>query len=304
MEPSLPEGVSYRDSAAGIRLIDIDHPAFKACISKQGAQVLSFAPSGHGDLLWVSESEPYKKGSAIRGGIPVCWPWFGAYPGSGQLPAHGVVRTQDWDLISVSRKVEGITFVFQLPTAEAFSPYAELKAEGVELQLQVDLGARLKLRLTTVNNSAVPFVFSQALHTYFEVGDIATARVVGLTGVQFDDSLQPKADSPQKAVLDQLAIDREVDRIYYPRAPLTVESIQGRVHIATQGSGSAVVWNPWADKARGLSHFGPEDYLRMLCVETANCGRDSRTLAPGESHSLSVTYSVAPPVAVSGAGKS
>ncbi len=287
MELALPEGVNYEDHDNGLRFVVVNHPCAAARVCLQGAQVTHFQPAQGPEVFWVSEAEPYEPGKAIRGGIPLCWPWFGAHPSDTAAPAHGLARDAMWTLQSVSRRVDGVTLVLQLP--ELNTPHIPT---GVELQLQIDVGAELLLRLTTTNNGVSDFNFSQALHAYFNIADINLAQVSGLAGVQYDDSLLPQASGDQRALMDQLKFDAEVDRIYYPRRPLAVESPVCRVELITEGSGSAVIWNPWIEKSKRLSHFLAQDYQRMVCVETANCGRDSRTLVAGASHSLSVTYVV------------
>jgi glucose-6-phosphate 1-epimerase len=163
-------------------------------------------------------------------------------------------------------------------------------ATGVTLSLEITLGAQLHLSLVTTNGSAMPFTFSQALHTYLNVGDIREVVVSGLNESEYDDTLLPDGARAQWAPTDTLIIDCEIDRIYYPKQPLCLSSPTQSVVMKTEGSGSAVIWNPWLEKSMRLSHFLPEDYLRTLCIETANCGRDERTLAPGASHALKVSF--------------
>lgn len=289
MEVQLPEGLSYRDHPQGLRFIDIDHPACQASVCLQGAHITRFCPAGGSELLWISDAEPYLPGKALRGGIPICWPWFGAHPGQSTTfkaaPAHGVARTALWELVAVSRRVEGVALTLQLPAMPA-----HLVPAGVTLSLQIEMGEQLRLRLTTLNDSQQAFNFSQALHTYFDAKDIHQVRINGLAGAQYDDALLPEAERAQLALHDALTFAAEVDRIYYPRAPLQLVTPAQTVEISTEGSGSAVIWNPWVAKSQRLSHFKPDDYLRTLCIEAANCGRDSRTLAPGASHTLAVTY--------------
>lgn len=254
-----------------------------AVVSLQGAQVLSFVPRGLGEVLWLSPVARLGAGKAVRGGIPVCWPWFGPHPHEDSKPAHGFVRARNWSVAEVAGDGD------EARIALAFEDFDEaLWPHKAALQLEVTLGETLRVALTTLNAGAAPFLLTQALHTYFRVGDIADVRVEGLEGSPYIDQLQAgrvcKSSRP-------IGIDAEVDRIYQDTADRVCvhDGAVGRViEITKTGSRSTVVWNPWIEKSARLGDMGEDGYRRMVCVETANAGRDVVTLESGAHHTLSL----------------
>ncbi len=263
---------------ANLRVMD-----HSAVVALQGAQVLSFVPGGSGEVLWLSPVARLGAGKAVRGGIPVCWPWFGPHPHEASKPAHGFVRARNWSVVEVAGDGD------EARIALAFEDFDEaLWPRKAALQLEVILGETLRVALTTLNTDVAPFSLTQALHTYLRVGDIAHVRVQGLEDSPYIDQLQAgrvcKSSRP-------LVIDAEVDRIYQDTADRVCvhDGAEGRViEITTTGSRSTVVWNPWIEKSARLGDMGEDGYRRMVCVETANAGRDAVTLEPGAHHTLSL----------------
>lgn len=279
----LPPSVSRYQHPAGLEFIRVEHSLASASVCLQGAHLTHFQAVGALPLLWVSEAEDYRPGKAIRGGIPICWPWFGPHP-AGQGPAHGLVRDRCWQLDHASESAEGV--VLQLSVVQEpvdCWPYA------ARLQLAVHIGRSLRLQLTTENTGHQAFSLSQALHTYFPVQSIEQARVTGFAQWHYRDSLSPGVGLLTETA-DSLEIQAETDRIYQGSGPLALDTPRQHIDIVSQGSGSVVLWNPWIEKSRRLSNFRDDDYLRMLCIETANCGDDLITLAPGQRHCLAVEY--------------
>ncbi len=266
---------------AGLRVAD-----HTAVVALQGAQVLSFVPSGLGEALWLSPVARLGSGKAVRGGIPVCWPWFGPHPHEASKPAHGFVRARNWSVVEVAGDGDEARIVLAF---EDFDERLEaLWPHKAALQLEVSLGETLRVALTTRNTGVAPFLFTQALHTYLRVADITDVRVEGLEGSPYIDQLRAgrvcKSSRP-------IVIDGEVDRIYQDTADRVRvhDGEKGRViEIAKTGSRSTVVWNPWIEKSARLGDMGEDGYRRMVCVETANAGRDAVTLDPGAYHTLSL----------------
>lgn len=281
MSISLPASVDWAQTPGGLRYLSIEHPRVSARIFEQGAHITHFQPRDRAPMLWVSGAEPYQPGAAIRGGIPVCWPWFGAHP-TGQGPAHGLVRNRSWTLKSAIETGQGVELSFRISLSEP--DWCGLSAE-----LTIGLADALTLTLTSVNAGDNPLIIGSALHSYFAIGDIHHTRLYGMKGRRYLDQLQPGA-GVQLARAEPLAFQAETDRIYYGAENWRIEGQALSVEINSTGSNSSVVWNPWREKSARLSHFNADDYLAMLCVETANCGDDCRHLAPGESHSLGVSY--------------
>lgn len=267
-------------------------------VAQQGAQVLSYQQHGEPPLIWLSEQAAYKKGQSVRGGVPVCWPWFGDLarnPPSVQamhqggrigVPAHGPVRGLDWELLGIDTEDSAVRLDFTFSSAHDSLPGWP---HAVELQLSIHLDDRLSLSLTSHNLGDTPVALSQALHTYFAVSDIRQASVEGLAGTHYIETLESWLPCQQSGALH---FRGETDRIYL-NTPAQLSILdpgwKRRIQLHTSGSHSAVLWNPWIDKAQRLSQFADDAWQRMLCIETANVLDDVLQLAPGERQSMAVT---------------
>jgi len=265
-------------------------------VAQQGAQVLRYQPHGQQPVIWLSDDAAYKKGQSVRGGVPVCWPWFGdlarnpdaiqTLHAGAPAPAHGAARGLDWQLQDIDSEDEAVTLTFTFtPSAEALPNLPK----GVQLSLAIRLDQRLTLTLTTFNGSDQPLPFSQALHTYFAVSDIHQAQIEGLEDTRYIETLEDWQSRQQQGAV---TFTGETDRIYLDiPAELSIvdPQWQRRIHLASSGSRSAVVWNPWIAKAQRLSQFAADAWTGMLCIETANVLDDIVTLAPGAQHSMAVT---------------
>ncbi len=260
-----------------IQVLQISNPLADAQISLYGAHVLSFIPKGKEDLLWVSSKSNYLKGKAIRGGIPVCWPWFGPV----KAPTHGLARIRDWDFISAVSEADDSTTVY----LTLFCPEMNLKAS-----MRINVGRELSLELTSENCSNEPVTLTSALHTYFNIADIHQVRCLGLDGMEYAD----KVTGENCCQSGNVIFDRETDRIYASTNVVVIDDpVLGRkIRVERMGSSSAVVWNPWIDKAANMADFGDEEYLQMLCVEAANAGCDQVILPPGGKHLLGTRISL------------
>lgn len=277
-----PGRIAFRAGEAGLPIIVLVN-AYGTCeLSLYGGQVLSYRPTGHVPVLFTSKAAVYEPGKPIRGGIPVCWPWFGPSVDKAQ-PLHGFARLMQWGLQATEYSSDVTEVRLTLSDSELTRriwPYA------FELTLRVWLDQRLNLALTTVNRDARPFTLTQAFHPYFRVRQITDTTVRGLDKAPYTDLLTGQTGE-QEGTLD---IRSETDRVYLPAAPECVlhDSGLGRaVAVAFTGTRRLVVWNPWIDKARAMSDFGDDEYLLMLCLEPANTAADAVTLDPGSQHTLS-----------------
>jgi len=267
----------------------IDNDYASTTVSLYAGQVLSWRPKAmQHDVLFLSERAYYQAGKAIKGGVPVCWPWFGPDPQGKGRPAHGFARTSEWEVIKTAALDTGAT---QLLLGLALNDQTRsLWEEDIGAQLDTTVGNTLRLALTTHNRGQQAIELSQALHTYFAVGDIVKTSVHGLEGRTYIDKVD---GSKQKVQTGAVTVGAEVDRIYtgVDRELQIHDAAFNRViHIQTRGSASAVVWNPWQAVAAGMADLGDEDYHRMLCVETANAGPDVVKLGAGASHTLAAEY--------------
>lgn len=284
---ALAGALQFADSSSGLPVAEIQTPQASARVALQGAQVLAWRPAGQTPVLWQSKAAVYAPGQAVRGGVPVCWPWFGARDG---LPAHGLVRTRLWDLRSARQQVDG-QVVLRLGTTDDASTRA-LWDFAFDLELCVTVGQTLNLALSTRNTGAAAFTITQALHSYFCVGDIAQTSVLGLDGCNYLDKVQNFAPVRQVGALE---FSGETDRIYTDTTAdcLIEDKAGGRtIRVAKQGSTSTVVWNPWREREQALADMATGEHRQMLCVETCNAGPDHVTLTPGVTHTLVAKISV------------
>ncbi|WP_070096134.1 D-hexose-6-phosphate mutarotase [Pseudomonas sp. NBRC 111139] len=264
-------------------------------IAQQGAQVLSYQQVGEPPLLWLSDQAIFRQGKSVRAGVPVCWPWFGnlqrnpqavqaMYQGT-PAPAHGLARTRDWQLLGIEEVGETLRIEFELPEARGDLPGWP---HDVELKLVVEMGADLTLSLTSRNMGNTPVTISQALHSYFAVSDVRQARVEGVDGLGYIETL---ANWEQRQQQGALMFAGETDRIYL-NTPQTLSIVDPhwdrRITLTSSGSRSAVIWNPWTERAKELADMADDGWQRMLCIETANVWDDLVELKPGHSSSLAV----------------
>lgn len=275
----------------GFTLIEIDNGMARALISPYAGQVLSYRRAGEPeDLLFLSEHAYYQSGKAIKGGVPICWPWFGADPEGKGRPAHGFVRNRDWEVLGTAMQEDHTTSV-----RLGITPDEEIRAlwpHPFALTLEISVGRTLELALCSFNPDTLPLTITQGLHSYFRVGDVARVRVLGLEGRSYIDKMDGGAIKTQEG---PVTIAGEVDRIYTGVSrELVIDDpvLERRIRIASEGSASAVVWNPWAATAAAMADLGDEDYHGMLCVETTNAGPDTVKIIPGENYRLVARYSI------------
>jgi D-hexose-6-phosphate mutarotase len=263
----------------------------EAQVFLHGAHVSHFQPKGEKPVLWMSAESRFGAGQPIRGGVPVCFPWFGPKAGSPEAPMHGFARIQPWAVSAVTREPDGgLRAVLELSAAAAARggfPYE------LALSLSVSVGRSLRLALTSRNANGAPATVEEALHSYFAVSDVREVRIRGLEGVGYVDKTTAMARMPGET--GPITIAAETDRVYAgTTGTVTIEDPGWRRRIVVSKSGSAttVVWNPWIAKAKAMPDFGDDEWAGMVCVETANAGDDAVTLAPGESHVMTATLEV------------
>jgi glucose-6-phosphate 1-epimerase len=275
----------------GLPVVRIETVAVKAEVSLYGAQVLSWAPANHNEVLFLSNKSHWEQGKAIRGGIPVCFPWFGDKSDDRNAPKHGYARTREWRLDSMAALDDGsvtLVCVFENDAAgKALFPHAFVVA------YRITAGARLRLEFTVINTDSKPMRFEEALHTYFRVGEAEQASVRGLEGLTYRDKTDGFREKQQDS---EITFGEEVDRVFLnTSAPVEVEDeAQGRLlRTEKQNSESTIVWNPAAKVAARLADFGYDEWHEMVCVEGANVGGAAVLLDPGEEHTMRITLSVA-----------
>ncbi|HHF2971264.1 TPA: D-hexose-6-phosphate mutarotase [Vibrio diabolicus] len=270
-----------------VKVVRVIHEKATAGISLHGGHVVSFTPAGHEDLIWMSEKAIFDGKKALRGGIPVCWPWFGRIA----APAHGFARTAEWELVEHRENDNGVIVELALfPTEEIHDIWPHM----FDARLVVEVGDELKVTLKVMNIDDEAWTFSGALHTYLNVGDIKQAQTTGM-GAEYIDSL--KADAVCQGG-DVLQLTDTIDRVYtQPEAKILVKDpeLNRTLSVENHGHNSAVLWNPWAEGAQGMADMADDGYQTMLCVEsTVHAPRieQGKTLQPGETHELVTVISV------------
>ena len=256
--------------------IEVSNDVSKIKIALQGAHIFVFRVKGKTPLLFLSDTSHFTVGKAIRGGVPICWPWFGVHTSDTSLPNHGFARTSIWTHVSTEEINENRTKI--ILALESSEETLKLWPYLFELQLEIIISDKLELSLTTTNKGLEPFTITQALHTYLLINNISTACVNGLAQTKYYDKLTDTYNNPQKG---KLCFHSEVDRVYENvTKPLNVEDIE----VQTIGSNTVVVWNPGEGFKNNFSDLS--EYETMICIESANTLNDEVTVESEASYTL------------------
>ena len=264
-----------------------------AAVCLQGGHVMSFLPGGGRELLWLSGKSWYADDQPIRGGIPVCWPWFGGHPSNPDLPSHGFARISRWEVVGAEALGRDSTrLTLRLGDSEATRGMLDAP---FELLLAITISDKLEVALTTRNLSNAPLRMTQALHTYFNVSAVTDIVIDGFDGCPSVDTVGgANAPGTQNGPV-RIAAETDLILTDCPgEATITDPGFARRIRIAKEGSNSAVVWNPWIAKAARMPDFGDDEYPGMVCVETTNARGDEATIPAGGSHCLKAIISTEP----------
>jgi glucose-6-phosphate 1-epimerase len=274
----------------GNAIVRITTPSCSGAMHLHGAQVTSWRPAGAEEIIFVSTRARFSEGQAIRGGIPICFPWFRGKAGDPTAPAHGFVRTKNWSLESI--KSENNNVVVTMAT-ESDDTTKKWWPGDFRLQLRATFGAALELALTTTNTGATQFRYEEALHTYYHVGDIQQARIKGLDQATYLDNTDANKEKKQNG---DVAVSAATDSAYTDNESaleLIDPVLNRRIHIAKQNSRTTVIWNPWEVAANKMSDMGADEWKKMLCAEGANILGNAVMLYPAEHHTTTVSMTVA-----------
>ncbi|MDX1565160.1 MAG: D-hexose-6-phosphate mutarotase [Phycisphaeraceae bacterium] len=269
----------------GLPRLRLQSPGGVATLTTHGAHVLSYQPSDGEPVLWLSEASRLEPGEPIRGGIPVCWPWFADETDDPDRPMHGLARTAMWRMVATEADAETTVVRLRLtdsPATHKHWPHA------FAFELTVNLSDHLSVRLTHRNRDTKAVRCTGALHSYFAVDRIDRVRIAGLEKVTYLDKLDSRREKTHSG---PLTIDGPTDRIYQnpPPSCLLHDGANRTLQIESEGSRTTVVWNPWEQKARAMPDFEASGYRRMVCVETACCADDVVALPPDAEHTLATT---------------
>ena len=287
----IPGTAQIVEGNGGLPKVRVTAPDAVGEMYLHGAQVTSWKPTGAEEALFHSSKSRWEDGHAIRGGVPICFPWFGDKADDPRAPAHGFVRTKAWQLESIAEAADTITVSMFTESDEVTKKWSPADFRLVH---RATFGRELSLELVVTNTGTTPLRFEEALHAYYRVGSIEPARVRGLGGVHYLD----KTDSNrEKAQQGDIVIVSETDRVYLnTEAEVELEdTVFGRrIGVGKQNSRTTVVWNPWIEKARALSDLGDDEWRQMICIECSNVSGFAVNLEPGRQHTMNATVRVRP----------
>lgn len=283
----IPGVARVEDGNGGLPRVSVTTALCSAEIYLYGAQVTSWRPVGSEEVIFLSEKSHWEQGRAIRGGIPVCFPWFRDKADDAKAPKHGFVRTREWRLEGIAAHGDGSVAI--VCATDSDESTRQWWPHAFRLVNRITVGKTLRLDLTVTNTSNAPFQFEEALHTYFHVGAVEGVRVRGLDGALYLDNTD---GNRHKTQLGDLVISGPTDNAYIGTeddVEILDPVLERGLRTEKQNSKTTVAWNPWAQGAASLSDLGGEEWHRMMCVEASNILSEAVSLAPGEEHTMSAT---------------
>ena len=275
-------------------MLRISTPVVTGELYLHGAHISDWTPTQQNPVIWMSKASLFAPATPIRGGMPICFPWFGAGREAGMTPAHGFARLADWLLVAAEDADGTVTLTLRLTDADvAGLPGVQAWEHAFELTFVVTFGAELTVALTVRNTSDAEYSFEEALHTYCHVRDIAAVEIEGLDGARYLDRA-PGAVSDLATQVGPVAFTGETDRVYDSTSTATIIDAVGNrtITVAKAGSASTVVWNPWSAKAAAMPDFADDEWPSMVCIETANVLDNAVILAAGATWTMSARYTV------------
>lgn len=282
---TLPGSLMFNQQKNDLIFIHISNQYADAKISLYGAQVISFKPKDEHDILWVSPMSKYEVGKAIRGGIPVCFPWFGPHKSDPARPQHGLARLINWQVTETASLSNGETLVrlelHSSPQTKVYWPY------DFSAAMTFTVGKTLTVTLKITNTSRIQFDYSCALHSYYNLSAIEDISIEGLHGARFHKNNEP-GDFIQDTT--KLKINQIEDRNYYnTEATCIIKDLKfkRKISVAKAGSKVTTVWNPGAVNCARMEDMPNEAYRRFICIEAVNSFDNTICLTPGESHETS-----------------
>lgn len=273
----------HQSGEAGLPMLIVENPLGRTVVALQGAHVMAFQPAGQREMLWVSPKTPLREDTPIRGGIPLCLPWFAHGPDGKTM--HGFARVKDWTVTAVERLESGATRLTMELSGDAATN--ALWPHAFYFRLEIEAGRTLKMAMTVENRGADAAPLAFAFHTYFAVPDVAKARVSGLDGTTYIDKMDNFARKPQAG---EVTITSVTDRIYLDvPTRQTITTGAGEIAIESE-SKCAVVWNAWSND-KNIPDLGEGNHVGYLCVERGDVADHAVTLPPGGTYKASMTLS-------------
>jgi glucose-6-phosphate 1-epimerase len=286
---AIPGVLVFQATPSGLVYAEISTSHARATVYLQGAHLAHWQPAGQQSVLFLSRRSDFVPGKAIRGGVPIAFPWFAARHDGKTGPSHGFARIQDWTLAFAALADDDLHLTFTLGPTELSR---SLGYGHFHLVYQLTIGRTLTMRLTVANDADTPLVFEEALHTYYSIADIHEASVTGLEGTTYLDKMEDMRDMMQHGAV---AITSPTDRVYLNTAATCVlhdAAGRRRITVAKAGSDTTVIWNPWDSGALKLPDLEPSEWHTFIAIETVNAAANAVTLAPGATHIMQAHISV------------
>lgn len=280
----LPKGVKIGEGRGGLPVVRVVIGSCTAEAYLHGGQLTAWRPADQEPVVWLSEKSRFTESTAIRGGVPICFPWFGSGPGGNKYPPHGVARLSHWELAEVTPVADSIRLRFHLDGHDAIGTDELDRDWCADITYTVGEVLDMDLRIEAYANRTTPFTYEEALHTYLHVGNSRKITIEGLDGRPYHDKVVDD-DFHQRG---SLVIVGETDRVYDHEGDVTIKdpALKRTLGINKRGSARTIIWNPFVSKAAKMGDFGDDEWQNMVCVEAGNTGSAAITLAPGQSHTL------------------
>ena len=273
----------------GLARVDITSPLAHGEMYLHGAHVTSWRPAGSEEVLFLSTKSRWEEGQAIRGGIPICFPWFRGKADDPHAPAHGFVRTRSWQLYSIVEHDSGVAVTMFIESDDQTRRWWPGEFRLVH---RVTFGSELKLELVCFNTGETPLHFEEALHTYNRVADVHNVRLQGLDATSFLDNTDANTEKTQ---VGDVTIASQTDNAFINTqnaVDLLDPKLRRRIRLQKANSSTTVVWNPWQEGASRLRDLGEGEWTQFLCVEASNIIGGAVSLGPGREHTISAVLSV------------
>ena len=282
---TIKDEVEFSDGNGGLPIVTINNKFATSVISLYGGQVLSYQPVGGLDVLWMSDKSVFEEGKPIRGGIPLCFPWFGPHASDTSLPQHGFARLVEWNVSEVLILANGATkLILSLHYSAATKKYWPYEFSAM---LTVTVGPKLEVKLTVINIGEETFTYSDALHSYFNISDINEINIDGLRSASYYEGASTELNRQEEPLLQ---IAKEENRRYVGSVTDCIiydKQYRRKIRIAKTDSKVTVVWNPGAENAKNIADIGEDGHKHFVCIEAVNAYDDVVTLASGQEFTLS-----------------
>jgi glucose-6-phosphate 1-epimerase len=286
----IPGAAKVSAGNGGMPRVQITSSTGEGEIYLHGAQVTSWKPAGTDEVLFLSSKSRWEEGQAVRGGIPICFPWFRGKADDPKAPAHGFVRTTAWQLDAIVESGNGLTVTMFTDTNERTQRWWPGQFRLVH---RVTFGSELSLELECSNTGTKPLRFEEALHTYNRVADVHDVRLQGLDGVRFLDNID---SNKEKAQSGDFAAVSQTDNAYMNTqgaVDLLDPKMRRRIRLKKTNSLTTVVWNPWSEAAQAMRDMGDGEWTQFLCAEASNILSSAIDLGPERTHAMTAVIGVA-----------